>query len=234
MVNKVIEVRDYSYSYPDGRLALDRVNFSVEDRECLGIIGPNGAGKTTLLLSLLGILWGGGEIKIKGVFLSKKSIRKIRQIMGFVFQDPDTQLFSPTVFEDIAFGPLNMGLSPREVEKRVKDALSLVGLPGFSDRISHHLSIGEKKRVALASVLSMDPEILLFDEPLSGLDPRGKRLFTELLRDMEKTKIIATHDLLLVEFLCDRVIVLKDGQLLWQGPPSYILHRKDLLEKYGL
>ncbi len=234
MENSIIEVRDYSYTYPDGRLALDRISFSIGKHECIGIIGPNGAGKTTLLLSLLGIFWGRGEIKIKGMSLNRKSVRKVRQIMGFVFQDPDTQLFSPTVYEDVAFGLINMGLPLHEVEERVKVALSLVGLPGFSNRISHHLSIGEKKRVALASVLSMDPEILLLDEPLSGLDPRGKRLFTKLLGDMKKTKIIATHDLLLVESLCDRVIVLKDGKLLWQGPPSYILHNEDILEKYGL
>ncbi len=229
-----VSVSNYTFTYPDGRKALDKVSFVVREGESLGIIGANGAGKTTLLFSIVGILRGKGNIKVKGVSVSKRTLKEIRKKIGFVFQDPEIQLFSPTVFEDVAFGPLNMGLSPDDVKKRVKYALSVVGLSGFEERIIHHLSTGEKKRVALAGILSMDADILLLDEPTSGLDPRGRRELIELLSSMNKTMILATHDLPLVESLCHRVIILKKGQIVWEGQPSAILQNSEKLRSYGL
>ncbi len=229
-----VNVSNYTFTYPDGRKALDKVSFVVREGESLGIIGANGAGKTTLLFSIVGILRGKGNIKVKGVSVSKRTLKEIRKKIGFVFQDPEIQLFSPTVFEDVAFGPLNMGLSPDDVKKRVKYALSVVGLSGFEERIIHHLSTGEKKRVALAGILSMDADILLLDEPTSGLDPRGRRELIELLSSMNKTMILATHDLPLVESLCHRVIILKKGQIVWEGQPSAILQNSEKLRSYGL
>ena len=230
----MIKVETYTFKYPDGKVALQDIGFEVRDGECLGIIGANGSGKTTLLLSIVGILKGKGKIEVKGVPLSNKTIKEIRKVVGFLFQDPDTQLFSPTVFEDVAFGPFNMGLSPDEVKKRVKDALFQVGLPGYEEKITHHLSIGEKKRVALAGILSMDPEVLLLDEPTSSLDPRARRELIALLSHMKKTTIIATHDLPLVELLCDRVIILQDGHIVWIGATHEIIKDNAKLEEYGL
>ncbi len=234
MEKKIIEVKNYTFKYPDGREVLSNINFSVMQKECFGIIGANGAGKTTLLLSMVGILKGKGLIKIDGLILSEKTLKEIRKKVGFLFQDPDVQLFSPTVYEDVAFGPINLGLPPDIVKNKVEHALSKVGLSGFENRISHHLSIGEKRKVALAGILSMEPDMLLLDEPSSGLDPRARRELLKLLFNLEKTKIIATHDLDLVNILCDRLMILKKGIVVWIGKPSDILEKKKILEEYGL
>ncbi len=236
---KVLEVKDLHYRYPDGIEALKGVSFEVEEGENLGIVGPNGAGKSTLLLHLNGILMGyspngSDAVWVKGMPVRKETLREIRRIVGLVFQDPNDQLFSPTVFEDVAFGPLNQGLPPDEVAERVKEALKSVGMEGYESRSPHHLSLGEKKRVAIATVLAMAPEILVLDEPTANLDPVGRWELMELLRSLPHTKIIASHDLDFVEKTCDKVVILNAGKILAIGPAEEILSDRALLVKARL
>ncbi len=231
---EIIKVEGLRYSYPDGRDILDGVTFTVEEGECFGIIGPNGAGKTTLLLNLLGILKGRGNIEILGEKLNKKNLNKIRRDVGFVFQDPDVQLFSSTLFDDIAFGPYNLGLSPSCVEKRVHEALSFVGLSGYEKRVPHHLSIGEKRRAAIATVLAMKPKVLLLDEPSSFLDPRMKRELIKLLNNMNITKIIVSHDFDFMSKVCSRVAVLYKGKIAYIDKPESLFKNEKLLFSFGL
>lgn len=234
MEMKVIDIKGLTFTYPDGRRALEDIDMEVFKRESLGIIGPNGAGKTTLLLHLNGILRGKGSVKMLGINMNDGNLKKIRREIGLVFQDPDSQLFCPTVFEDVAFGPLNLKLSPQEVTRRVSDALEKVGLSGFEERAPYHLSIGEKKKVALATVLSMDPQILLLDEPTSNLDPKARRELIRLLGDLKTTKIIAGHDLDLISKLCRRVILFNRGRKVAYGNTSEILQNEELLRLNGL
>lgn len=234
MEMKVIDIKGLTFTYPDGRRVLEDIDMEVFKRESLGIIGPNGAGKTTLLLHLNGILRGKGSVKMLGINMNDGNLKKIRREIGLVFQDPDSQLFCPTVFEDVAFGPLNLKLSPQEVTRRVSDALERVGLSGFEERAPYHLSLGEKKRVALATVLSMDPQILLLDEPSSNLDPKARRELIRLLGDLKTTKIIAGHDLDLISKLCRRVILLNEGKKVANGGTSQILENQELLRLNGL
>lgn len=234
MEMKVIEIKDLTFVYPDGRKALQNINMEVFKDDSLGIIGPNGAGKTTLLLHLNGILRGKGSIVVSGINMNNENMREIRRRIGLVFQDPDSQLFCPTVFEDVAFGPLNLKLSHQEVKRRVADALGKVGLSGFEERSSHHLSLGEKKRVAIATVLSMDPQILILDEPTSNLDPKGRRELIKLLQDLKITKVIAGHDLDLILTICPRVILLNRGKKVANGSASEILENQELLRQNGL
>ncbi|MBN3038211.1 MAG: ABC transporter ATP-binding protein [Candidatus Omnitrophica bacterium] len=211
--NKAIEIRDLHYSYPDGTQALRDINLDVLKGESVGIIGPNGAGKSTLLLHLNGILRGSGKIKVMGTEIQDSTLPLVRSRIGLVFQDPDNQLFMPTVFDDVAFGPINMMLPKKEVDAFVKQALAQVGMSDAIERTSHHLSFGEKKRVSIASVLSMRPDILVLDEPSSNLDPKGRKELIALLKGINKTKIIASHDLELVTALCSRYIFLDKGAL---------------------
>ena len=199
-------------------------------------MGPNGAGKTTLFLHLNGLLTGNaGAVRMFGITLDgRKSLREIRRRIGIVFQNPEDQLFCPTVFDDVAFGPLNYGLSPEEVRMRVRDALEAVGIPGFQDRVSHHLSFGEKKRVSLATVLSMNPDAILLDEPTSNLDPRARRKVMEVIRSLEVAKVIATHDLEMALELCQRGIIMDGGRVVADDRTSDILRDKNLLEAHGL
>jgi len=234
MEMKVIDIKGLTFTYPDGRRALEDIDMEVFKRESLGIIGPNGAGKTTLLLHLNGILRGKGSVKMLGINMNDGNLKKIRREIGLVFQDPDSQLFCPTVFEDVAFGPLNLKLSPQEVTRRVSDALEKVGLSGFEERAPYHLSLGEKKKVALATVLSMDPQILLLDEPTSNLDPKARRELIKLLGDLKTTKIIAGHDLDLISKLCRRVILFNRGRKVAHGNASEILQNEELLRLNGL
>lgn len=228
---EVIKVKDLEYTYPDGTQALRGIDLTVYKYESVGLIGPNGAGKSTLLLHLSGILKGRGEVDVLG----SKNLEEVRGKIGLVFQNPDDQLFSPTVFDDVAFGPFNMGLKEDEVKKRVGLALNDVGMSGFEERCPHHLSFGEKKRVCIATVLSMQPEILVLDEPSSNLDPRARRELIKLLQSLKITKIIATHDLDLVSILCNRVIFLNNGKKVAEGNSvEKILQDKDLLQLYGL
>lgn len=233
-VNKAVEINGLSYVYPDGQCGLKDIELTVYCGESVALIGPNGAGKSTLLLHLNGILRGSTAISIQGLQVVDKNLRAIRKKVGMVFQDPEDQLFSLNVYEDVAFGPINMGFTQEEVDRRVKLALQKVGMQGYEKRSSHHLSIGEKKRVAIATVLSLDPEILALDEPTSSLDPRGKWDLTELLHGFHVTKIIASHDLYLVSCLCDRIIVLNEGKIVADGRTEQILSDKTMLAEHGL
>lgn len=234
MQKKIIEVKKLSYSYPDGTSALRDINLEVFEGETLGIIGPNGAGKSTFLLHLNGILKGNGYVKILEMEINDKNLKKIRRKVGMVFQDPDNQLFMPTVFEDVAYGPLNMDMPKDEVEKAVINALQKVDMLSAMKRISHHLSFGEKKRISIATVLSMDPDILVLDEPSSNLDPRHRRDLINFLKSLEITKIIATHDLDMVLDLCSRVVLFDEGTVIADGDVMEILNNKELLESHDL
>lgn len=229
-----VEIKDLYYAYPDGTPALRGVNLLVEEGESVGIVGPNGAGKSTLLLHLNGILSGRGEVKIFGLPVIKANLKEIRRRVGLVFQDPDDQLFSPTVFDDVAFGPLNMGLSREETALAVEKALREVGLSGLERKSAFHLSFGQKKRAAIATVLSMNPDLLVLDEPSSNLDPRARRELSELLQGMKITKILVTHDLPFVFENCERVLVMSEGKVVADGDVFSVLSDENLLKEHGL
>lgn len=200
----------------------------------MALVGPNGAGKSTLILHLNGILRGRGEVWVGGQPVSEENLRRIRALVGLVFQDPDDQLFSPTVFDDVAFGPIYQGLPEAAVRERVRDALAAVGMRDRERRVSHHLSAGEKKRVAIATALAMEPEILVLDEPTSGLDPRSRRGLIQLLRDFHQTLLVSTHDMRMVAELFPRTIVMDGGRIVADGPTPDILAQPALLEAHGL
>jgi cobalt/nickel transport system ATP-binding protein len=233
-----IEITNLKYRYHDGTEALRGVSFSIAPGECVALLGPNGSGKSTLLLHLNGILpeklSGYGAVKILGEPVGAKNIETIRRQVGLVFQDPDDQLFCPTVQEDVAFGPQQLGLAEAEVAARVEKALAQAGLAGFGRRATHHLSHGEKRRVCLAGVLACEPAILILDEPTSDLDPRGRREFKALLRAIRATKLIATHDLELAVELCARTIILDHGQIVADGRTVELLADELLMLAHGL
>lgn len=232
-----IEVNDLQFSYPDGRQALRGVDLTVAQGEKVALVGPNGAGKSTLLLHLNGLLRGEGTVRILGRDLGKNNgrfLKEVRALVGLVFQDADDQLFSPTVYEDVAFGPIYMGLSPQEVESRVKNALAQVRLSNYEQRMPHHLSSGEKKRAALATVLSMEPEILVLDEPSGGLDPRSRRELIVLLGHLKQTLVVATHDMHMVKETFSRMVIMDEGRVVADGPTEVLLGQQSLLEAHGL
>ncbi|MDO9086992.1 MAG: ATP-binding cassette domain-containing protein [Anaerolineaceae bacterium] len=230
----MIEIRNLTFTYPDGRKAIEGINLNIHASERVGLIGPNGAGKSTLLLHLNGIYSGYGDLKVNGLEVIKKNHKQIRSIVGIVFQNPDDQLFSTTVFEDVAYGPIYQGLNINIIQERVNNALMAVSMIDYIDRIPLHLSVGEKKRIAIASVLSMHPEILVLDEPSAGLDPRSRRELMELLYDLPQTMVIASHDLDLVNKLTDRSIILYGGKIVADGQTKEILSNLSLLDKYEL
>ena len=230
MSHHIVELRELRHTYPDGTVALDGVTVTITHGESVGIIGANGAGKSTLLLHLNGYLTpGSGEVRIGHTLLTKGTLPEIRRTVGMVFQDPDDQLFMPSVFDDVSFGPCNMGLSLHEVEERVTTALAKVEAGHLRDKPPYHLSGGEKKRVAIATVLSMEPSILVMDEPTSGLDPHARRQLIRLMRDFHHTKIFTSHDLDMVMELCSRVIVLSHGRVRADGAPREIFADDKLL-----
>jgi len=233
-VEEIIRLNNLSFYYPDGQQALTDINLTIYHGESVALIGPNGAGKSTLLLHLNGILRSNGVVRVLGRPVDDKNLRWIRSKVGLVFQNPDDQLFSPTVFDDVAFGPINMGCAEAEVRQCVTSALSWVGMTSYEQRSPHHLSVGEKKRIAIATVLSMNPEILVIDEPTSNLDPGSKWSLIELLRGLSITKIIAAHDLELVKALCQRVIVLDGGHIVADDATDHILANKSLLVAHRL
>ncbi|MEI8041786.1 MAG: ABC transporter ATP-binding protein [Verrucomicrobiota bacterium] len=237
-MNTAIQVANLCYRYHDGTDALRGVSFRVAPGECVGLLGPNGSGKSTLLLHLNGILpeklGPDGAVQILGQPVTPDTIETIRRQVGLVFQDPDDQLFCPTVEEDVAFGPQQLGLTDAEVRARVKSALDQVGLADFGHRATHHLSHGEKRRACLAGVLACEPAVLVLDEPTSDLDPRGRREFKALLRRVAATKLIATHDLELVVELCSRAIVLDKGTVVADGPVVELLNNEELMLAHGL
>lgn len=223
---KIIETNDLTYEYPDGTKALEKVNFNAEEGKIVALLGPNGAGKSTLFLHFNGILKPThGSVHVDGETVSydKKELLKIRQKVGIVFQNPDDQLFAPTVLEDVAFGPMNMGLSNEEVEERVKDALLRVGMDGYEKKAPHHLSGGQKKRVAIAGILAMKPKIMVLDEPTSGLDPRGASQILKLLYQLNSegmTIVISTHDVDLVPIYASKVYIISQGKIIKEGNPQ--------------
>ncbi|HJR78679.1 MAG TPA: ABC transporter ATP-binding protein [Anaerolineales bacterium] len=230
----IVKVSDLHFAYPDQHVALRGVSFNLCEGEKVALVGPNGAGKSTLMLQLNGILDGQGGIEIGGMHLTRGNLPLIRAMVGLVFQNPDDQLFSPTVFEDVAFGPLHMGLPEQEVLMRVESALEAVRMSSYRDRLSHHLSVGEKKRIAIATVLSMNPKILILDEPSAGLDPRARRTLINLLRDLPITMLISTHDMRMVQELFPRTIVMDDGRIVADGMTREILEDEKFLNEHGL
>ncbi len=233
-MHHTLEVHDLHFSYPDGHAALKGASLSIAPGEKVALVGPNGAGKSTLMLHLNGILQGQGEVRVAGMTMTKDNLGRVRAAVGLVFQDPDDQLFSPTVFDDVAFGPLHMGLPETEVRARVASALAAVNMENYTQRVSHHLSVGEKKRIAIATVLSMNPEILVLDEPSAGLDPRARRGLINLLRDLPQTMLVSTHDIRMVAELFPRTAVMAGGRVVADGPTPTILGDAALLAQHGL
>lgn len=249
-----VQVRDLIYRYPDGRLALRGVDLTIVPGETIALVGPNGAGKSTLLLHLNGILPGkergqplhahgttqssqngsGPAVWIDGLEVNAKNAPEVRRRVGLVFQDPDDQLFSTSVIEDVAFGPLNLGMSRAEAKRVALECLARVHLDDVADRAPHHLSFGERKRVCLAGVLACNPSVLVLDEPTANLDPRGRRRFIELIRGLTATKLIATHDLEMVLELCNRTVLLDAGRVVANGLTRNVLGDPNLLEAHGL
>jgi len=233
-----VEITDLKFRYPDGHAALRGLSFRLLPGECVALLGPNGSGKSTLLLHLNGLLpakpGGDGAVKIYGESVSSGNLAAIRRQVGLVFQDPDDQLFCPTVAEDVAFGPQQLGLSASEIAAQVENVLAQVGLTGFGARSTHHLSHGEKRRACLAGVLACNPKILVLDEPTSDLDPRGRREFKAMLRRLPATKLIATHDLELAVELCARTIILDQGRIIADGRTVDLLSDEKLMLAHGL
>jgi cobalt/nickel transport system ATP-binding protein len=228
-------VSDLSFSYPDGTEVLRGVNLTIEAGERVGLLGPNGAGKTTFVLHLNGILRAAsGTISLGGTVLSDQTVREVRRRVGLVFQDSDDQLFMPTVFADVAFGPTNFGFPSDEVERRVRAALDSVGEWDLADRAPHHLSGGERRKVAIATVLASDSELLVLDEPTSNLDPAGRRELVALLSSLPATQLIVSHDLPFVLELCPRAVIMDRGRIVADGPTAAILSNRQLLTEHRL
>ncbi|MGW4302320.1 energy-coupling factor ABC transporter ATP-binding protein [Streptomyces sp. NPDC004376] len=230
-----LEVSGLAFAYPDGHQALFGVDFSIARGERVALLGPNGAGKTTLVLHLNGILGGGtGTVTVAGLPVGKRHMAEIRQRVGIVFQDPDDQLFMPTVREDVAFGPAAAGLKGTALEERVRGALDRVGMADFADRPPHHLSFGQRRRVAVATVLAMEPEILVLDEPSSNLDPASRRELADILRALDVTVLMVTHDLPYALELCPRSLILSDGVIAADGPTGELLSDDALMRAHRL
>lgn len=234
-MHHTLEVQHLQFSYPNNYQALNSVSFSIGPGEKVALVGPNGAGKSTLMLHLNGLLRASsGEVCVGGLPVNDDTLGQIRAWVGLVFQNPDDQLFNPKVFDDVAFGPLHMGVPESEVRQRTQEALRAVGMADFGDRISHHLSVGQKKRVAIATVLSMTPKILVLDEPSAGLDPRARRSLMGLLDNMEQTMLVASHDMRMVLELFPRTIIMDEGRIVADGPTGTLLHDEVLLTAHGL
>jgi cobalt/nickel transport system ATP-binding protein len=235
MSHHIVEVTNLRHVYPDGTEALRTVSFRITHGESVAIIGANGAGKSTLLLHLNGhLIPTEGSIRIGDYPLTRTTLPEIRRTVGMVFQNPDDQLFMPTVYDDVAFGPLNLGFPRDEVEQRVHAALEQVGAAHVRNKAPYHLSGGEKKRVAIATVLSMSPDILVMDEPTSGLDPCARRQLMQLLMEFHHTKIFTSHDLDMVLDVCERTIVLHEGEIMADGPTREIFANEQLLRECRL
>jgi cobalt/nickel transport system ATP-binding protein len=225
-----LEVDGVAFAYPDGHQALFGVGFRIGRGERVALLGPNGAGKTTLVLQLNGVLLpGAGRVEVAGLPVAAQHLREIRRRVGIVFQDPDDQLFMPTVAEDVAFGPANLGLRGAELETSVKAALAAVGMEGYGDRPPHHLSFGQRRRVAVATVLAMEPEILVLDEPSSNLDPASRRELADILTGLDITMLMVTHDLPYALQLCPRALIMNGGIITADGPTAELLADADLM-----
>lgn len=233
-MHHTIDVQSLHFSYGDGTKALNGVSFYIAPGEKVALVGPNGSGKSTLILHLNGILIGEGVVQVCGQRVSKHNLGSIRSAVGLVFQDPDDQLFSQSVFDDVSFGPIYMGCEQHEINKRVENALEAVGMKANIHRVSHHLSEGEKKRVAIASVLAMDPEILVLDEPSAGLDPRARRDLIGLLDQLPQTMLVASHDMHMVAELFPRMLIIDQGRIVADGATHDFMLNPTLLEAHGL
>jgi cobalt/nickel transport system ATP-binding protein len=230
-----LDVQGLAYAYPDGHQALFGVDLHVHPGERVALLGPNGAGKTTLVLHLNGILTAGaGSVSVSGLPVVKKNLAEVRRRVGVVFQDPDDQLFLGTVRQDVAFGPANLGLRGAELDRRVTEALEKVGMAEFADRPPHHLSFGQRRRVAVATVLAMEPEILVLDEPSSNLDPASRRELADILRSLDVTVLMVTHDLPYALELCPRAVVLSDGAVVADGATRDVLTDQTLMAEHRL
>jgi cobalt/nickel transport system ATP-binding protein len=238
VMTSVIEVTDLAYSYHDGTEALRGISFKIQQGECVGLIGPNGAGKSTLLLHINGLLpekrVNHSAVTILGKSISGKNVNEIHRDVAVLFQNPDDQLFCPTVYDDIAFGPRQWGMDEEEIKIKVGNILAQVGIPGFENRSPHHLSGGEKQRVCLAGLLVCDPKIIVLDEPTRDLDPRGRKELSIILKNISTTKIIASHDLELIVNLCARTIVLDNGKIVANGNTLDLLSDEKLMLEHGL
>jgi cobalt/nickel transport system ATP-binding protein len=229
-----LELLDVSFSYGHGEDALKNVSVRIASGERVALVGPNGAGKSTLLLAIVGVLHARGTVRVSGLELNRGTLKEIRRRVGLVFQNADDQLFMPTVREDVAFGPMQLGLAPDELEAAVDGALEMVGMTGLAAREPHHLSGGEKRAASIATVLSMRPSILALDEPTPGLDPRSRRRLIEFLKRLDSTCLVASHDLEMVLSLCERVVLLDGGSVVADGPSFDILADEKLMEDHGL
>jgi len=235
MTDYAVRIIRLNYTYPDGTRALEGIDLDVSQGERIAIVGPSGAGKSTLLLHLNGVLDGTGSVRIMGMTLAQSNLREIRKQMGLLFQDPNDQLFCPTVFEDVAFGPLNLSVPAGEIPRRVEKAMADAGLDfSMRSRSSHHLSLGERRRVSLAAVLAMEPAILGMDEPTSNLDPRNRRHLIEVISGLRATLIIATHDLELVLDVCSRTVLMDRGKIWADGETKSLLADAKTMEAHGL
>lgn len=231
----MLEIKNLNYSYPDGKEALKDINIKIDNNETIAIVGANGAGKSTLIKTIVGIfLTTQGDIIVDGEKVTKKTLSSIRKKVGVVFQNPDDQLFMNKVYDDIAFGPRNYNFTEEEVKEKVERVMKNLDIEKLSERSPNNLSGGEKRKVAIATVLSIEPSIILFDEPTSFLDAKGKRMLIETLKNINTTKIIATHDLDMVKDICERVIVLKEGKIMADGNPKEVFSDIDFMEKCEL
>ena len=231
---KAIEINNFSYHYSDGTSALSDINLNIELGQRVALIGPNGAGKSTLLLAVTGFLKGTGQILVNGLELKKGNLKKIRSIIGLCLENPDDQLFMPTLFDDVAFGPLNMGLDPDDVRMRVDNALGKVGLADMADKAPHHLSAGQKRAAAIATILSMSPRIIVFDEPDGSLDPASRNNLIKLLSDLSQTLIIATCNMNLAYAVADTAVLLDNGRIVTEGPADKIMLDSELMTTHSL
>jgi cobalt/nickel transport system ATP-binding protein len=234
MTVPAIAFENYHYHYPDGTVALRDIDLTVLPGEKVVFIGPNGAGKSTLLLAIAGFAPGSGTLRVNGIEQKRKNRAPIRRQLGCCFENPDDQLFMPRLWDDVAFGPLNEGLETAQVNERVTEALTRVDLLALADKPPHHLSAGQKRRAALATVLAMRPSILTLDEPDASLDPRSRRELETLLRSLTQTQIIATCNMRFAHQVADRVVLVDDGTIVVQGPRDHIMSDRDLMEKHGL
>jgi len=233
-MKKAIALKNFSYHYPDGTKALSNINLFVEHHQRVALIGPNGAGKSTILLAVSGFIKGTGQIFVDGIDVRKKNLRKIRSIIASCFENPEDQLFMPTLFDDVAFGPLNLGLSPEQLKKRVEDTLKKVGLSNMADKAPHHLSAGQKRAAAVATVLSMEPKIITLDEPDGNLDPRNRKNLANLLMELTQTLIIATCNMDFAAEIAQRAILIDKGRIIADDNIEKIMKNSSLMNEHGL